>query len=369
MRILHLESSPGWGGQEIRSYKEAEGLRKRGYNIFFAIEKNGGLVNRLKEAGFKVYEIRFKKIFWPLTIFQLIWIIIKNKIEIVNTHSSNDSWLGGVAARITRRKIIRTRHLSTPIRPGINSYLLYNFFSDFVITTCQSIVETICSQSRKGKNLCLSIPTGVDIDNIVYDEKKTKAFREQLGILETDFLVGTACFMRSWKGIDDFLEAANLLRHEKSIKWMIIGGGHAEKYIKKAKDLYLEEKVFFTGHLETPFTALASLNVFTLLSTAHEGVSQASLQAGFLKKPIIGTTTGGIKEICIDNRTGILVPVFSPDKVKEAVLTLKNNPERCKDMGERARELVLSKFTYSCMLDSLEKVYSLLLGKKYVRLN
>ena len=363
MNILHLESSPGWGGQEIRSLNEAKGMRGRGHAVFFAIEKNGGLVKRATEENFKVYELKFKKAFWFFTLFSIIWIIIRNKIDVVNTHSSNDGWIGGVAARLTNRKIIRTRHLSTSIRPGINSYLLYNVLTDFIVTTCQSVVDTICQQSGKDKKFCSSIPTGVDVDKIVFDPEEQKKFRQSFNVNENDFLVGTACFMRSWKGIDDFLQAANILRHEKNLKWMIIGGGHAEKYIRKAQDLDLMDSVIFTGHLDRPFAALASLNAFALLSTAHEGVSQASLQAAFLQKPIIGTPTGGIKEVCINNETGILVDCFSPGQVKDAVLKLKNSSGLCFSMGMKARDLILKKFTHKQMLDRMEAVYSILMKK------
>lgn len=361
MNILHLESSPGWGGQEIRSYREAMGMRSRGHNVFFAIESNGGLVCKARGAGFKTYQLKYKKAFWPLTFFLLIYIIVKNRIDIVNTHSSNDSWLGGIASRLTNRKIIRTRHLSTPVRSGINSYFLYNLLADYIVTTCAAVVDTLCLQAKKDKKFCSSIPTGVDTQKIIYDVEKSKEFRRKYNIHEKDFLVGTACFMRSWKGIDDFLQAANILRNEKNLKWVIIGGGHAERYHKLAKDLALDDIVIFTGHLDNPFDALGSLDAFALLSTAHEGVSQASLQACFLKKPIIGTPIGGIKEVCIDNVTGIQVEPFSPHQVKEAVLKLKSSKELCLEMGNSASELVLKKFTYKEMLDRMERVYSMLI--------
>ncbi|MBI3236591.1 MAG: glycosyltransferase family 1 protein, partial [Chlamydiales bacterium] len=47
-RILHTESSNGFGGQEIRILREAQGMRERGYEIFFAIVKGGLLA---KEAA------------------------------------------------------------------------------------------------------------------------------------------------------------------------------------------------------------------------------------------------------------------------------------------------------------------------------
>jgi hypothetical protein len=116
MRILHTESSSGWGGQEIRILREAEGMRQRGHEVFFAVAKGGGLVENARKKGFVVHEINFKKHFSPLCLFQLMNIIIKHEVDIVNTHSSLDAWLGGIAARICRRKIVRTRHLSTPIQ-------------------------------------------------------------------------------------------------------------------------------------------------------------------------------------------------------------------------------------------------------------
>jgi len=58
--------------------------------------------------------------------------------------------------------------------------------------------------------------------------------------------------------------------------------------------------------------------------------------------------------------TGIIVSPFSPKEVKEAVLKLKNNPVVRKEMGKQAKELVLKNFTYSIMLDRMEKVYSII---------
>src|SRR5579885_2952400 len=109
IRILHTEASAGWGGQEIRILREAEGMRKRGYEIIFAIMKGGMLAQRAREKGFTVYELNFSRYAWGIALFQLIAILLSHRIDIVNTHSSLDSWIGGLAARFARKKIIRTR--------------------------------------------------------------------------------------------------------------------------------------------------------------------------------------------------------------------------------------------------------------------
>ena len=56
MRILHTESSTGWGGQEIRILHEAKGMRDRGHEVILAVKQSGKLIEKARHEGFKVYE-------------------------------------------------------------------------------------------------------------------------------------------------------------------------------------------------------------------------------------------------------------------------------------------------------------------------
>ncbi|MBS0624715.1 MAG: glycosyltransferase [Verrucomicrobia bacterium] len=362
MNILHLEASSGWGGQEMRILRESQGMRQNGCQVILGVMKKGLLVEKARQAGFTVYELDFYKRGWIATFVRLLQIIRRHKIDLVNTHSSLDSWIGGVAARMCQAKVVRTRHLSGTIKPGWNSKLLYGSLADFVVTTCESIIPMICTQSGKPRDLCLSVATGVDPEKIVYQEEDRVRFRESLKVRKDQILVGTACFMRSWKGIEDFLRAADQLRENDKIRWVIIGGGHAETYMRKAKDLNLDGIVSFTGHLENPFPALAALDVFALLSTANEGVSQAILQAAYLGKPLVATGTGGLGEVCIHGTSGMRVDPFSPSQVANAVCKLAANSSLRSSLGEAAKDLVMRKFTWKETLLQMECVYKKVLS-------
>jgi len=357
MNILHLEASPGWGGQEIRILREAEGMRSRGHSVILCVMKGGGLVAEACKAGFTVYELDYHKRSWPITLMRLLAVMRRHRIDIVNSHSSLDSWIGGFAAKIMRIPIVRTRHLSTPIRPGWNSRILYGWLADYVVTTCAAILPMICKQSGKPLIRTKSIPTGVDPARMEFSEGAAREFRRSLNVGENDFFVGTACFMRSWKGINDFLDAAKILSERKNLKWVIIGGGHEEEYRKRAAALDLGNIVYFTGHLTNPIYAIAALDAFALLSTAHEGVSQAILQAAYLGKPLIATSVGGLCEVCLDGQTGITVASFSPHQVAGAVEKLMKERNLCNCYGENARKLAYGQFTLQNMLDQMESVY------------
>lgn len=357
MKILHTESSNGWGGQEIRILSEAEGMRKRGHEVIMAIAKGGGLVAKARKEGFTVYEIEYSKPKALFPLLQLLKIISRHKIDLINTHSSTDAWIGGVAGRLARKKVIRTRHLSTPIRKGLNSRLLYNTLADFVVTTSSQIISPIVEQSKIGPDKCKLVATGVTPEELQPSGAAIQEFRRELELGPEDCLVGTACFVRSWKGIQDLMRAAHLLRDIKQIKWVIIGGGYVDRYKGLAAELGLGNILHFTGHLENPFPAIAALDIFTLLSTANEGISQACLQAAYLQKPLVTTTIGGLPEVCRNQETGILVPPGRPKEVASAVLSLYDDPEKRDLMGKRARQLVENKFTMQHTLDLMEEVY------------
>lgn len=359
MKILHIESSPGWGGQEMRILSEAKGMRARGHQIILAVQEGGGLVEPARKEGFLVYEYPFKKSRFFQGLYHLTRIIRTHGIEIVNTHSSVDAWIGGLAGKISGCQVIRTRHLSTPIRKGINSWLLYNWLADHVVTTCESIVEVIQKQARLPASRCCSIPTGVNTDEVCYNEADVQTFRQNLGISPTDCLVGTLCILRGWKGVSDLLKAAKILEDVPHLKWMIVGSGASENHFKREyKELDLKDKVIFTGHLTPPYTALAAMDIFLLLSWANEGVSQASLQAAWFEKPLITTTIGGLGEVCLEGKTGFQVPKRDPEAVATAVKRLYLDKPLRETFGRNGKELVLDRFTLSHTLDKLEEIYS-----------
>lgn len=357
MHILHTESSRGWGGQEMRILKEAEGMRARGHEIILAVNTGGKLISRARHAGFTVYELAFTKFCALKTISQLLQIAKKHQIDLFNTHSSLDAWLGGIAARIAGKKVIRTRHLSTPIAKGLNSHLLYKKLADFVVTTSSVILPTIAAQARLPASQLRCIPTGIDSEELKVDESAVATWRASLGVKPQDILIGTACFVRSWKGIDDLLQAAKLLSDHSCIKWVIVGGGHVDDYRSKITQMGLDKIVTCTGHLESPYLAIKAMDIFALLSTAHEGISQSSLQAAYLERPLITTSVGGLPEVCLDGKTGWVVPPFSPKAIVQAVNQLINNPKQRLEFGLQGKKLIEVKFLLQKTLDEMEGVY------------
>jgi glycosyltransferase involved in cell wall biosynthesis len=356
MRLLHTEASLGWGGQEIRTFNEALALRARGHQLFFAIQKGAKLASALKAEGFEVIELNFFKRYWLFSLPRLLLLIKKHKIQLIITHSSLDAWLGGIAARIMRRFVLRVRHVSTPTRAGLNAYCLFNRLADFIMTTSSEIIKPLSLASGKPLDLIQCIPTGVNHNALEVTQEEIEAFKRAYNLAQQDLICGSVCVVRSWKGIDTFIEAAHLLKDETHLKWLIVGGGYLKEHQEKVVNLGLQNSVIFTGHLDDPKIALAAIDIFLLLSTANEGISQATLQASYLQKPLVTTPTGGLKEICLHEQTGFIVPVKNPEAVKEAVLRLKNDQLRF-ELGQKAKQHIQQSYLFEKTLQDVEKIY------------
>lgn len=359
MRILHTEASNGWGGQEMRILQESQGMRSRGHKVFFAVTQGGRLAEKARLEGFQVVELPFQKTKALSSLWILFQLIRKQKIQVIITHSSLDAWIAGVSARLSGVPVIRTRHLSAAIRPGLNSTLLYRGLADRVVTTCEEIAGVIRKQARRSIAHCRSIPTGVNPSKLQIDPKEVIAFRESLGIAPEHLVLGTLCVLRSWKGIDDFIEAANLLKNLEHVRWLVVGSGPLMAgFQEMARNYALSDKIIFTGYLENPACALAAMDVFLLLSVANEGVSQSSLQAAYLEKPLITTTVGGLTEVCIHGQTGLNVPPKNPNAVAGAARSILANNEIRRAYGRAAKELVESRFLLAHTLDAMEEMIS-----------
>jgi glycosyltransferase involved in cell wall biosynthesis len=225
--ILHTEASSGWGGQEIRTFNESLGMRDRGHNVLISANPGSRLLEYAAQEGIKTIPRVFKRRNAINMILFFKKLIEKEKIDIVNTHSSKDSWLVLPAARIAANKPIalRTRHLSTGIHKGFQNRFLYETLPHAVITTGESIRKQMIDINRFNAHKIVSIPTGVDTDSFNPD-RAHHDIREELKLDRSTPLAGSVSVIRSWKGLEYLISALPLiLKVIPDAKFIIAGEG------------------------------------------------------------------------------------------------------------------------------------------------
>jgi glycosyltransferase involved in cell wall biosynthesis len=359
-RILHTESSLGWGGQEVRVFAELEWMRARGHWVALAAHPRSAIARHAREAGLPFYALRTHKALLPVEVVRLAAWLRRNRVDVVNTHSSNDGWLAGLAARaMPGVLLVRSRHIEVDYPNRRLSGLAFRTLPHHVLTTSQRIADRLVEELSVPASRVSCVSTGVDLTR--FQALGPGSLREELGLAADVPLVGMISVLRSWKGHATFLDAAaQVLRtHEGPVHFVIAGDGPGRQELtdKVALDPW-RGRVTLLGHRTDVPNVLASLDVLVLPSFAHEGIPQIILQAQAMGRAVIGTTVGGIPEVIEDEVNGLLVPPREPLILAEKIERLLKDSALRGRLGEAAREKIVKHHSLDAMGERLLALYA-----------
>ncbi|WP_412478607.1 glycosyltransferase [Azonexus sp. IMCC34839] len=358
MRILHTESSKGWGGQENRTLNELITMRARGHELAVLSRPGARIIERAKEAGFQTFAIDMRGAVDLPNILRLRSVIKFFRPDVINTHSGRDTQLAGMAAHMlwNRPRIVRTRHLALPI----TSKFTYSILPDHVVTVSR-FVEHFLAASGVPRSKITTVPTGVDFAR--YDRTSIAGnLRQELGLPTEALLVGTIAILRVKKGHNEILDAVPLiLKRFPNAHFIFAGDGpQTENLKKRIATEGLGDHVHMLGLRRDVTNILASLDVF-VLPTHQEALGTAFIEAGAMSLPVVATNVDGVPEVVQDGVTGLLVPLQNGLAVAEAINRLLADPICRESMGKNAAEFVRRAFSREVMAQGMEQLYMRLL--------
>lgn len=359
--ILHTEASLGLGGQEIRILAEARWLREHDWEALVACQPASRLLGEARRAGLDVVAIPMRSPLDAPALFGLRRLMKERGVALVHTHSSVDAWLAGLAARSLGLPLVRSRHVSIPIRRPAFVYRL----ADRVLTTGEAIRGIVIGAGVPAGRV-ISIPASVDTGRFHPGVSGT-AVREELGLAgdPTPPLVGLVANVRGSKGHRFFLEAAaRILRAAPATRFLIVGDGVGfEDVRRRVREMGLEPCVVMTGFRRDIPEVMAALDVLVLPSTRSEATSQVIPQALAVGTPVVATAVGGIPELVRDGETGRLVPPADAAALGDAVLSLLRDPAAARRMAAAGSALITARYTLDAMMHATTAVYEELLSR------
>lgn len=189
-------------------------------------------------------------------------------------------------------------------------HLLIRYF----VQHCDSFVvmsKQVMNDLRKFTDkpaICLPHP----IYNIYHPRIDQLKARQELNIPAHEKILLFFGFIRKYKGLDLLLEA--LPKVKQQVKLVIAGEfyGNQKYYLDKIDQLRLHDKIYLHANfipknkVHVYFSA-CDVVVQPYLSATQSGVSQV---AYFFGKPMIVTDVGGLSEIVLDQKTGLVCPVI-----------------------------------------------------------
>jgi glycosyltransferase involved in cell wall biosynthesis len=359
LRILHTESSTGWGGQEIRILTEMRGMLDRGHAVTLVTPEDAQLHPAARKLGVPVHPVPIGRKNLAGLFALRGWLAGQGwAFDVINTHSSTDSWLAAVACalRAGAPPIVRTRHVSTAVNNGIGTRWLYLRATRHIVTTGEALRQQLHRDNGFPLERMTSVRTGIDLAH--YRPLDQAECRRRLG-LEDGPTVGIVATLRDWKGHDILFEAWPAIRREvPGVRLVIVGDGpYRDRLDAMVERLGIGDSLRFVGHQENVTEWLNALDVFTLPSWGDEGVPQAIMQAMACGKAVVSTPVGAITEAVVADRTGLIVPPRDAPALANAIIRVMRDEAVRTSLGQAGLQRARDQFGIDAMLDRMEAVF------------
>jgi glycosyltransferase involved in cell wall biosynthesis len=324
----------------------------------------GGAVNRVSKSP--LYALKLLCLMVSL-FFNTFYYALKDR-SIINAHwLIPQGFVAVIVGQITRKKVVITVHggdvfsLNQGLFKAIKKFTLKK--ADAVIVNSSATREA-CEEIFPDREYSV-IPMGVDISRFsniakhgALPEKEARDKRFKI------LFVGR---LTQEKGVIYLLEALVILRAQKKDFLAILAGDGPEKEALEnfVNDNDLAAQVVMPGWVDSSTVAsyYSAADVFVGPSIiAETGWKEAfglvfaeSLATG---TAVIGTDTGGIKDIVIDGENGFLVHEKAPAEIAERLTELMENPQLLKRMQGNARQRIEDNFSWEVIASKYDQVFN-----------
>jgi glycosyltransferase involved in cell wall biosynthesis len=344
------------GGAEQYALNLAVALKSAGHKPVLVIKVHK-ILAKAKAANVKTVRgkwhdsqkwDRYYYLRYPFYTLWYTYIILRNRIDIVNPQSRDDFVFATGAAKLLGRKVIWTDHAD--LKYVLDKVNHYNpRMRGWVIKASKhASAITVASNSEKNSIEAVApelsklrvVHNGVFLPENVHPLERTNTI-----------IIGSNARLVKEKGIAELIEAFAQLNHNDSDLWLLGGAsGNKAHYENLANKLGVSKRVKFWDYLSRPNDVVASMDIF-IHASYHEAFSLAIIEAAMLARPIIATRVGGTPEI-INDKTGVLVEAENSEAIYEALKKMLADKVGREKLGEAAREMAVRNFDFQKIVEN-----------------
>jgi glycosyltransferase involved in cell wall biosynthesis len=365
-RVLLLIKGLGRGGAEqiLASAAPHFDRDRFEYHAAYVLPWKGALVKDLEDAGVPTHCLGVDgKARW---VARLRGLVRDLGTDLVHAHSPVPAAAARTVLRGRRLRTVYTEHNAWeryhPLTRWANAITFER--NDQVFAVSDHVRASIrYPRALSGRRMppVETLYHGIDLDSI-RGWADRNGIREELGIAPDAPVVGTVANLKTHKRLDRLLSAAVVVRREvPDVRFVLVGQGPLEAELRAtSRELGLDDVVVFTGFREDAPRVTSTFDVFALTSE-HEGLSIALIEALSLGKPCVVTSVGGLTEVIEGGKQGVIVPEGDVASIAGGIIRLIRDPQLRAEMGEAGRERAQI-FDIRRSVDRMETVYGELLS-------
>lgn len=336
MKVIHIDSEKYFGGGQNQIYLLNKYLLKNGVKSIVFCPENSPLFFKLKRNGYEVY---------PLNLKSVLNFIRRENPDILHIHSGKSLTISHIIKILNPNlKIVFTRRIARKIK--------FCFLRKFLIDAVICISEEVKKYMKKcfPENKIFVVFSGV--------EKNEEKISPPEWYERDKFIVGNIAHLFPYKDhitlIKGFYEFLKI--YPDSLLVIMGEGSEREGILKVIDDLNIKEKVILKGFVPDATKYIRYFSVFVITSIHTEGLCSSIIDAFMQGVPVVATDAGGIKELVKDGITGILIEKKNPEKLKYALLKIREDMDFVKKIVKNAYNFSLN-FTAEKMAEGNLRVY------------
>jgi len=368
IRVLHCIETISSGGVEQVRLTMVRGLDKSKYEHKIICTWEGGpIADALKAEGVELIAIGGFKHPFQLSKHKAVRKVIQSfKPHIIHGAIFEGMSMAAIGGKLGKTPVIILEETSHPVSRSKKAVYLQQLFAkiaDKVIGIAPSVVKYLTGTVGLPSSKVHLINNGVNNPREISKEEIDK-IKSALGFKQDDIIIGSmGRFYNEVKRFTDILEAIKLLGNPK-VKMLLLGEGIDEGLIlAKAKALEIENQLVLAGFQSDTGPYFQIMDIFCIAS-AHEGFGLVAAEAMLHRLPVIATKVGGLADVVIDQKTGFLIPPFSPASIAEKIKILIENPLLRKEKGEAGYQRAIENYTAERYCHEIDKLYTNLLHSK-----
>lgn len=354
LRVLLLDPHSDGGGQVTYVTRLATWLARLGHDVAIGCRPGSVLIDAAARAGCAALpEFHFARGLrigpWRADIARMRRHLRDAAPDIVHVNGSQDHWVAALGGRLAGfpAAIVRTRHNTYPVKPGLVNRVLNRRWTDYQIVVCDVVRRALAQQPAFDPRRMRTIHNGVDAERFAPDAAARARVRAEFGIPEGAVVLGIAARLVRAKGHEFLLRAlAQLLPSYPGLRVIALGQGALEADLKAlAEKLGVANAVIWAGFRADMAACVQAFDIGVQPSIDCDTSSFSLKEQMAAEKPVIASDYGGLVEIVTDGVEGLVVPAGQVPPLASAIRRLVEQPEIRERMGRSGRRRVLREFT------------------------
>ncbi len=301
------------------------------------------------------------------TIWNLYKMLKEHNIDLIHTHAAYLLNYAFPAAKLAGIPLVFTEHSVFDLQqmPALRRVIKFTApFLGGVSCISKPIANYLCQEIGIAEKHIKIIENGIDIDE--FSPKSATSLIAELPWQDSIdaksgkklFVFGTVARLCMEKDHPNMLKAFALL-HDKypEVRLLMVGDG-AERTRTEAliTELGLQNVVHITGKSLNIVQRLRSMDVF-VMSSEHEGLPMAILEAMACKIPVVSTMAGDIASLNTKGEHLLLVPTKNHEALALGMEKLYSEQEMRKEYADKAHNFIVQEKSAQSMAQAYYSLF------------